>query len=227
MSVESVLREMRSMGDVKAVEGMARFGISSKNTLGVSIPTLRSMARRIGTDHEVAQGLWKSGIHEAKILAAMVEDPAMVTEGQMERWVAGFDSWDVCDQCCSNLFDKTPFAFAKAMEWSERREEFVRRAGYVLMATLAVHDKRAEDSEFLKFFPTIEVGSTDSRNFVKKAVNWAVRQIGKRNLRLNREAQKLAVRISKFDSSSAKWVASDALRELRSSAVQAKFRRSS
>jgi 3-methyladenine DNA glycosylase AlkD len=227
MSVDSVLREMRAKGDAKAVEGMAKFGISSKNTLGVSIPTLRGMAKKIGTDHELAQGLWKSGIHEAKILAAMVDDPAMVTEGQLEKWVAGFDSWDVCDQCCSNLFDKTPFAFAKAMEWSKRKEEFVRRAGYVLMATLAVHDKRADDSKFLTFFPTIEDGSTDSRNFVKKAVNWAVRQIGKRNLKLNKEAQKLAVRISRIDSSSAKWVASDALRELRSSAVQAKLRRSS
>lgn len=227
MSVESVLREMRARADPKAVEGMARFGISSKNTLGLSIPTLRGMARRLGENHGLALALWKSGIHEARILAAMVDDPGKVTEKQMDNWVEEFDSWDVCDQCCGSLFDKTSFAYDKALEWSKREEEFVKRAGYVLMAELAVHDKEAEDMKFLEFFEAMERGSTDSRNFVKKAVNWAVRQIGKRNLRLNMEAQKLAVRISRLDSSSAKWVASDALRELRSSAVQARLRRSS
>jgi 3-methyladenine DNA glycosylase AlkD len=227
MSVESVLREMRAKADPKAVEGMARFGISSRNTLGLSIPTLRGMARRLGENHGLALALWKSGIHEARILAAMVDDPGKVTEKQMNNWVEEFDSWDVCDQCCGSLFDKTPFAYDKALEWSKREEEFVKRAGYVLMAELAVHDKEAEDMKFLEFFEAMERGSTDSRNFVKKAVNWAVRQIGKRNLRLNMEAQKLAVRISRLDSSNAKWVASDALRELRSSSVQARLRRSS
>jgi 3-methyladenine DNA glycosylase AlkD len=227
MSVETVLREMRAKADPKAVEGMARFGISTQNTLGLSIPTLRGFAKRLGTNHALALALWKSGIHEARILAAMVDDPAKVTEKQLDDWVGEFDSWDVCDQCCGSLFDKTPYAYDKAVEWSGRKEEFVKRAGYVLMAELAVHDKEAEDMMFLEFFDAIERGSTDSRNFVKKAVNWAVRQIGKRNLRLNKEAQKLAVRISKLDNSSAKWVASDALGELRSRAVQARLRRSS
>jgi 3-methyladenine DNA glycosylase AlkD len=154
----------------------------------------------------------------------MVDEPGKVTEKQMDNWAEEFDSWDVCDQCCGSLFDKTPYAYDKAVGWSGRKEEFVKRAGYVLMAELAVHDKEAEDTKFLEFFEAIERGSTDSRNFVKKAVNWAVRQIGKRNLRLNKEAQKLAVRISKLDSSSAKWVASDALRELRSRTVQARLR---
>ncbi len=206
---------------------MARFGISSVNTLGLSMPILRGMAKRVGRNHELAQALWKSGIHEAKILASFVDEPSKVTEAQMEKWVAGFDSWDVCDQCVSNLFDKTPFAFRKATEWSVREEEFVRRAGFAMMATLAVHDKKAPDSAFLGFFRAIENGSGDPRNFVKKAVNWALRQIGKRNLPLNRAALELAARISRADSPSAKWVASDATRELKSEAVQKKLRRSS
>jgi len=218
---------MKSKADPKAVAGMARFGISSKNTLGLSIPTIREMAKKIGTNHQVAQGLWQSGIHEARILAAFVDDPSLVTEAQMEKWVSEFDSWDVCDQVCSGLLDRTPFARAKALEWSKREEEFVKRAGYVLMAALAVHDKKAPDSEFLRFFGQIEKGSTDRRNFVKKAVNWALRQIGKRNLKLNRAALELAQKISKKDSPSARWIAADAIRELKSEAVQKKLRRSS
>jgi 3-methyladenine DNA glycosylase AlkD len=227
MSVETILREMRAKGDPKAAKAMARFGISSRKTLGLSIPTLRAMAKRIGMNHGLALALWESGVHEARILASMVDDPAKVTEKQMDSWVLELDSWDVCDQCCGNLFDKTSFAYGKAGEWSEREEEFAKRAGFVLMAELAAHDKEAEDDKFLGFFDAILMGATDDRNFVKKGVNWAVRQIGKRNLRLNREARKLAFRISRLDSQSAKWVASDALRELRSRAVQARLRRSS
>jgi 3-methyladenine DNA glycosylase AlkD len=227
LSLKSILAEMKSKADPEAVKGMARFGISSSNTLGLSVPTIRSIAKRVGKDHRVAQGLWESGIHEARILATLVDEPSKVSETQMERWVSEFDSWDVCDGCCGNLFDRTPFAFAKALQWSRRKEEFVKRAGYVLMAELAVHDKDAPDKAFLQFFPYLKRGSTDPRNFVKKAVNWAIRQIGKRNLKLNREAQKLAESISNLDSPSARWVASDALRELRSEAVQKKLRRSS
>ena len=227
MSADSLVAEMRSMADPRAAAGMARFGIASKGTFGVSMPALRSMARRVGTDHLVALRLWGTGYHEAKILAALVDDPALVTEVQMERWAMDFDSWDVCDQCCGNLFDKTRFAYAKAGEWAQREEEFVKRAGYVLMAELAVHDKEAPDSEFLRFLPLIEEGSSDPRNFVKKAVNWALRQIGKRSLELNREALRAARRISKRDSASARWVASDAIRELESLRVQKKVRRPS
>jgi 3-methyladenine DNA glycosylase AlkD len=227
MSVGAILAEMRSKADPKAVEGMARFGISPSNTLGLSIPTIRKVARRVGRDHKLALELWESGVHEARILAAMVDDPWLVTDAQMEKWVGDFDSWDLCDCCCGTLFDKTEHAYSKALEWSRRKEEFVRRAGYVLMAELAVHDKKAPDSEFLRFFPAIESGSTDSRNFVKKGVNWALRQIGKRDARLNREAIRLGLRISKLDSASARWVASDALRELRSGQVQRRLRRSS
>ncbi len=227
MSAGAILAEMKSKADPKAVEGMARFGISSENTLGLSMPTVRGIAKRTGRDHGLAQELWKSGIHEARILAAFVDEPEKVTEAQMEKWVAGFDSWDVCDQVCSGLFDRTPYAFRKALEWSRREEEFVKRAGFVLMAALAVHDKKAPDSAFEGFFPAIERGSTDQRNFVKKAVNWALRQVGKRDRMLNRRALEVAAKISKIDSPSAKWVASDAIRELKSEAVQKKLRRSS
>lgn len=227
MSAEAIISEMRSKADPRAVEGMARFGISTRNTLGLSIPAIRGMAKRAGTDHQLAQALWESGIHEARIMAAFVDDPSKVTGSQMERWVSEFDSWDLCDQVCSALFDRTPAAHQKAMEWAGRKEEFVKRAGFALMAALAVHDKEAPDSAFLKFLGPIEKESIDERNFVRKAVNWALRQIGKRNARLNRAALEAAGRISRIDSRSARWVAADAVRELRSAAVQDRLKRSS
>jgi 3-methyladenine DNA glycosylase AlkD len=160
LSAESIIKEMRSKADPKAVAGMARFRISSENTLGLSVPTLRRMAEKLGRDHRLALGLWKSGIHEARILASMVDEPEKVTERQMDEWARDFDSWDVCDQCCGNLFDKTPYSFAKALEWSGIREEFVKRAGFSMMAELAAHDKKAGDGEFLKFFDAIARGRT-------------------------------------------------------------------
>ena len=224
MESKEILRQLKSLSNPKAIAGMARFGIHPKNTYGVSIPVLRKMAKQIGKNHRLAEKLWHSGIHEARILAGMIDLPEMVTQEQMEGWVRDFDSWDVCDQCCSNLFDKTKFAHQKAVEWSRRKEEFVKRAGFVLMATLAVHDKEANNQKFLKFVPIIRREATDERNFVKKAVNWALRQIGKRNRSLNKEAIKIAKEIQKIDSRSAKWIASDALRELTSEAVQKKLR---
>jgi len=224
MQYDEILRKLKSLADPKAVEGMARFGINPKNTYGVSIPNLRTMAIEIGRNHLLAQQLWSSGIHEARILASMIEGPEMVTEEQMERWVKDFDSWDVCDQCCSNLLDKTKFAYRKAVEWSERHEEFVKRAGFVLMAALAVHDKKAKDEEFLKFLPIIKRESIDNRNFVKKAVNWALRQIGKRNINLNKAAIKIAKDMQGIDSNSAKWIALDARRELTSETIQKRLR---
>jgi 3-methyladenine DNA glycosylase AlkD len=223
MQTSDILKKLKSMSDKKAVEGMARFGINPKNTYGVSIPNLRKIAKEAGKNHVLAEQLWESGIHEARILACMIDKPQDVTEKQMDSWVSDFDSWDVCDQCCSNLFDKTGFAYKKAVEWSSRSEEFVKRAGFVLMATLSVHDKK-QDEAFLKFLPIIKRESDDERNFVKKAVNWALRQIGKRNSTLNKEAVKTAKEINKMSSTSAKWIASDALRELTSSAVQKRLR---
>ena len=219
-----LIKKLKSLSNPEAVAGMARFGINPKNTYGVSIPALRKMAKEIGQNHLLAQGLWNSGVHEARILAGMIDPPEEVTEEQMERWVRDFDSWDVCDQVCSNLFDQTKFAHQKAMDWTERGEEFVKRAGFVLMAALAAHDKEAGDKEFLKFLPIIKREARDERNFVKKAVNWALRQIGKRNLRLNQKAIKTAKEIQGIDSKAARWIASDAIRELASEAVQTRLR---
>jgi 3-methyladenine DNA glycosylase AlkD len=182
------------------------------------------MAKRIGRDHSLAADLWVSGIHEARILAGLVDDPALVTEKQVEAWAAEFDSWDVVDGTCCNLFDRTPFAYSKAVEWSGRDEEFVKRAAFSLMAGLAVHDKASSNQAFRQFFPLIEREAGDPRNFVRKAVNWALRQIGKRNLSLNREAVSVARRIERTGPRSARWVASDALRELQSEAVLGRLR---
>lgn len=224
MRYDEILKRLQSLADPKAVEGMARFGINPKNTLGVSIPNLRAIAKEADRNHFLAEQLWSSGIHEARILAGMIENPERVTEKQMDSWVKAFDSWDVCDQVCSNLFDKTPFAYQKAFEWSKRSEVFAKRAGFVLMATLAVHDKKAKDEVFLKFLPLIKRESTDDRNAVKKAVNWALRQIGKRSIKLNEAAIETAKKIQGLDSKSARWIASDTLRELTSDAVQERLR---
>lgn len=220
MNEKEILNQLKSQCNPDAVVHMARFGINPKNTYGVSIPTLRKMAKEIGRNHHLAQRLWSSGIHDARILASMIDHPQEVTPAQMERWVRDFDSWDVCDQCCSNLFDKTDFAYQRVVEWSSRDEQFPKRAGFVLMACLAVHDKRAKDEAFLRFLPVIVRGATDDRNLVKKAVNWALRQIGKRNLNLNRKAIETAREIHQMNAKSARWIASDALRELNSEAVQ-------
>jgi 3-methyladenine DNA glycosylase AlkD len=204
---------------------MVRFGINPKNTYGISMPVIRKMAKEIGKDHRLALKLWQSGIHEARILAGLTDKPQKVTEKQMEAWVKDFDSWDVCDQVCGNLFDRTPFAYQKAVEWSSRPEEFVKRAGFVLMATLSVHDKKAVDQKFGPFFRLIQKEATDERNFVKKAVNWALRQIGKRNLALNKKAILVAKKIQKMESRSARWIANDAIRELMSPAVQKRLQK--
>jgi 3-methyladenine DNA glycosylase AlkD len=224
MKSEEILKKLKSMSDTKTVEGMAKFGINPNNTLGISIPTLREMAKEIGKNHNIALELWDSGIHEARLLACFIDDPAAVTEEQMENWIKDFDSWDVCDQCCSNLLDKTQFAYQKVFELTKRKEEFVKRTGFVLMACLAVHDKESKDEKFLRFLPIIKRESKDERNFVRKAVNWALRQIGKRNKNLNKEAIKTAKEILKIDSKAAKWIASDALRELTSQSVQKRLK---
>ncbi len=219
MTCEEVLSRIRALGSSENRAGMARFGINVEKAYGVSVPSLRKLAKDIGKSHELAQELWDTAIHEARILACLIDDPRQVTEAQMDRWVADFDSWDVCDGACGALFDKTPFAYAKAIEWSARQEEYVKRAAFSLMAALAVHDKRAQDEKLIQFLPIIERESGDDRNFVKKAVNWALRQIGKRNLALNAAAICVAEEIRAVDSRSARWIASDALRELTSDKV--------
>ena len=222
-SAEEILTLLKSQANPENVAGMSRFGINPHNTLGISIPTLRQITRQVGKNHALAEELWASGVHEARLLAAFIENPRAVSEEQMERWASDFDSWDVCDQVCSNLFDRTPFAFQKAQEWSNRSEEFTKRAGFVLMACLAVHAKKARDEEFETFFPLILQEAADERNFVKKAVNWALRGVGKRNFNLNQQAIQTALAMQKMDSKSARWIAADALRELKSEAVQTKL----
>ncbi len=220
MNLNQIIKKLKANSSKKNLEGMARFGISTNNTLGVSIPVVRKMAKEIGKDHGLALQLWDSGIHEARILASLVDEPGKVSEKQFEKWAADFDSWDVCDQCCGNLLDKTSFAWKKAVELTSREEEFVKRTGFVLMATLSVHDKEASDKKFERFFPLIKKHATDERNFVKKAVNWALRQIGKRNIALNKRAISTAKEIVEIDSRAVRWIAADALRELHGEAVQ-------
>jgi len=223
MEYEEVINRLKSLSNPKNVEGMARFGINSESALGVSTPDLRKLAKEIGKNHKMAQKLWSSGIHEARILASMVDEPEKTTEKQMDKWIKDFDSWDVCDQCCMNLFWQVPFIYKKAKEWCSRKEEFERRAGFAMMAVLALKDKKAEDKKFDQFFPLIKKYSTDERNFVKKAVNWALRQIGKRNMNLNKKAIEVAKEIQKIDSS-VKWIATDALRELTSDTIQKRLK---
>jgi len=224
MNYEEIIQELKSSANPKNVAGMARFGINSKNTLGVPVPKLRDLAKKIGKNHKLAERLWNSKIHEARILASMIDDSKLVTEKQMNKWVCDFDSWDVCDQTCMNLFVFTKSAHKKCFEFSKRKEEFVRRTGFTLMACFAVKRKDVKDSYLIKFFPVIKKYSTDERNFVKKAVNWALRQIGKRNIKLNKEAIKVAKKIQKINSKTAKWIAYDAIKELESVAVQQRLK---
>ena len=217
---EQIIAELKLHANTQAVEGMARYGIRPAQALGVSIPPLRKMAKEIGRNHTLALSLWDSGIHEAKILASMIDESTLVSAQQMDDWVNAFDSWDVCDQVCGNLFDKTPYAYQKAVQWCQQEQEFVRRAGFVMMAELAVHDKPAPDEAFLQFFPLIKHYADDERNFVKKAVNWALRQIGKRNASLRTLALQCASDIHRMDSKTAKWVARDALKELQAKEIK-------
>jgi len=214
MTYEEIIRRLKAHANPANVAGMARYGINPKGTLGLSMPFLRLTAKTVGVDHALAGRLWQSGIHEARILAALVDDPARVTASQMDRWIKDFDSWDVCDQVCGNLFDRTRPARRKAAAWARRRPEFERRAGFSLMAALARHDWTADDGLFLGYLRLIERYASDKRNFVKKAVNWALRNIGKRNRALHKAAVASARRIAKQESSAAHWVARDALREL-------------
>jgi len=223
--LNEVLDTLRSLGDPKAAAGPARFGIDVRDIWGVRAPDLRQLAKEIGPDHSLAGQLWRTGVHDARILAALVDDSQRVTPPQMERWARDFNSWAVCDAACGCLFDRTVYAWDKAVEWTGREPEYTKRAGFVLMASLAVHDKKAPDGRFEAFFPLIAKHATDDRNFVKKAVNWALRQIGKRNRRLNQLAVQTAKEIRDIDSRAARWIASDALRELTSDEVRQRLDR--
>jgi 3-methyladenine DNA glycosylase AlkD len=215
MNIEETLRLLKQNADAAHLAGMQRFGVNSETALGIAIPKLRGIAKTIKKDHALAQQLWDTNIHEARILASMIDDAALVTPKQIDSWVKDFKSWDVCDQVCGNLFDRTPFAFEKAVEYSTHEEEYIKRAGFVLMAESAVHNKPAANEVFMGFFPIIEREAWDDRNFVKKAVNWALRQIGKRNKELKMPAIECAERILLQNTKAAKWIARSALTELR------------
>ena len=224
--LDDALWNLRERSDPSRLEGMARYGIDTSHAIGVSMPEIRSVARSVGRNHALAQQLWATEIHEARILASLVDEPEKVTTSQMDRWARAFTSWDLCDQVCSNLFSRTPHAHGKAAAWSSSSREFVKRAAFSLMASLAVHDRDADDAAFESFLPAIVEASTDERNAVKKAVNWALRQIGKRNRHLNARAIRTAEEIGSMDSRAARWISADALRELRSDAVQDRLRAS-
>lgn len=223
--MDEIVSLLEDMEDPLSTEGMARYGITGHKVYGIKIPRLRRLAKEIGENRPLAHELWEVNSRETRILASLIDDPAEVTETQMEAWVREFDSWEICDQICMNLFEKTPFAYRKAVGWCHRQMEFVKRAGFVLMARLAVSDKSAPDEKFEQFFPLIESESDDPRLYVKKGINWALRQIGKRSLRLNTLAVKTAGIIQKRDSSAARWIASDALRELTGQNVQSRLQK--
>jgi len=224
MTADEIVAELHSHANPGNVAGMARFGISPVGTLGVNIPTIRAIAKRAGRNHDLAQHLWDTGIHEARILAAMVDEPAKVTRRQMDRWAADFDSWDVVDGVC-DLFVKTPHAYAKVEAWSSHRREYVKRAAFTMIAYLAYRDRTTRDTNILQFLTVIRREAGDERNYVKKAVNWALRNIGKRNQRYNAAAIKCAEAIRADGTRSGRWVAADALRELCSDAVQTRLKK--
>lgn len=224
MQYKEVLKQLRSHANADNVAAMARFGINPEGTLGISIPQLRKLAKQIGTDHQLALRLWDSGIHEARILASLIADRTQVNKSMMNRWARDFDSWDICDQVCSNLFRYTPYAWDKAIQWSGHKQEFVKRAAFVLMAGLAVADKEADDRRFIPLLQLIEASASDERKFVKKAVNWALRQIGKRSIFLQKKAVAMAKQIRRQESKAAQWVAKDAQKELGSEKLLQRLR---
>ena len=224
--IKLIMTTLYSKANPKNVEGMARFGIKSTGVvLGISAKPLFSLAKQIGTNHELALELWHTGVLEARLLAAFIADPKQMKKSTMNIWVKDFDNWAICDGVCMHCFRDTPYAHELALQWVKQKQEFVRRAGFTLIATLCVNDKKVDDKYFLTYLPIIKKYSTDDRIYVKKAVNWALRQIGKRSQQLNPYAIKAAEEIYTLNSPSAKWIASDALRELRSPAVQKRLKK--
>lgn len=214
MLVGEVLARLRQMGNPAAVQALAKQAVTPRAALGVSEADLRKLAAEVGIDRLIAQQLWASGIHDARVLASMVDDPARVTPKQMERWVRDFDSWALCDACCVNLFDKTPFAYAKSVAWSARKEEYVKRAAFSLVAALAQSDKKAADTEFLRFIPLVKREAADERPFVRKAVAAALREIGRRGKSLKKIALDAARELDKLEAKPARWIAAEVIRDL-------------
>ncbi|MCD4732982.1 DNA alkylation repair protein [bacterium] len=225
MTVEEILRWFKEHGSEHNREGMGRFGINVERAFGVSLTPVRGLAKELGRNQPLAEELWQTSFHEARLLASLIAEPKLVTRELAESWAMDFNSWDLVDICCNHLLRKTSLAWGLVRDWPSREETFVRRAGYVMMAVLAVHDKAAADETFLTLLPIIEAGATDERNFVKKAVNWALRQIGKRNLSLNAAAVKSATRLGESENRAARWVGKNAHRELVSEKILERMRK--
>lgn len=224
-SPADVVAELRRRGSAGVRAGMARYAIPSDRAFGVAVGTLRQMARAIGHDHDLAEGLWQTGWYEARMIATFLDDPAQVTAGQMERWARDWDSWAICDTACFALFARSPLAWKKVPQWAKRRNEFVKRGSFALLASLVAHDRTAGDERFIEGLRLIEQAAADDRNFVMKGVNWALRTVGKRNLALNRAAIAVSRRLSEREESSARWIGRDALRELSGAAVARRLAR--
>ena len=223
ISLNCIIKKLKKKANANNLSGMARYGMDISNRLGVSIPNLRELAKEIGKDNKLALELWEKGMDETKILSSMIAEENKFTEEEAEKWVADFNSWDVCDQVCMNLFKKLPFAEKKIKEWAKREEEFVKRAAFSLIACIAVYDKQKPDNDFIKFLPLIKRSITDERNYVKKAVSWALRNIGKRNKNLNREVIKFTGELEKLRSKTAKWIARDTLRDIQRESVKKRW----
>lgn len=224
-TISEVMEMLNTQADPAQLDGMSRYGITTTKRLGVNVPQMRKIAKECGKDHGLALALWDTGIAEAMMIASMIDVPEQVTDQQMEDWVKDFNSWDVCDQVCMNLFEKTALAWQKVRDWSERDEEYVKRAAYALIACLAWHDQDASDENFIRLIPLIQAGSNDGRNYVKKAVSWALRNIGKRNSTLNVVALQTAQDLKEMESKPARWIGLDAVRDLTSDATKRRLER--
>ncbi len=210
----AAILELKRLGTKATRDGMARYAIPSDKAFGVPVGVLRKLAKKLGPDHDLATALWDSGWYEARMLACFVDEVERVTPAQMDRWCSDFDNWAICDTACFHLFDHTPHAFGRVKVWAKRKGEFARRAAFALLASLALHDKASPDAPFLACFPLIEAAATDERNFVKKAVSWALRGIGARNPSLHASALELARRLAASEETTTRWIGKDTLRDL-------------
>src|ERR1044071_9389136 len=217
---DEVVARLRKLGSQSVRDGMLRYGIPNEDAFGVSVRKIQKLSKELGRNHELALALWETGFYEARMLAAFVDDPKLVTCAQMDRWCKDFDNWGIVDTVCFKLFDVTPHAWKKVEQWSKRRDEFQRRAAYALLACLGVHDKQATNEKFIACFPLIEAAATDERNFVKKGVSWALRVIGRRNLELNNAATELAQRLADSLDPTSRWLGKEALREFKRPVVR-------
>ena len=223
--VKDVLASLERRGTKRTRDGLPRYGIHTTKAFGVPVGTIQQIAKKLGKDHDLALALWDTGWYEARMLTAFVDEPERVTAGQMDRWVRDFDNWGICDTLCFHLFDRTPHAWRKVTQWSTRREEFVKRTAFALLASLALHDKKTADAPFLKGLELVERAATDERNFVKKGVSWALRLVGRRNQALNEAGVETSRRLADSDDRTARWIGRGALRELTGPVVRKKLAR--